>query len=146
MKKIYRTPSDLSSVPNGMWKMYALDLLKHGPIEADLETGSVCQANAEKFWYESGNLHKGTGQQANEVLVPTEVIDPMPVAQPAQQVYVHRHGHAIPVEAVLEARSELNVGEDAWRRRATINLLNARRRKGRNLTEAEIHEITRRTR
>ncbi len=83
-----------------------------------------------------------------EVLVPTEVIDPTPAAQlqPVQQVYVIRSGHAIPVEAVMEARSELNVGEDAWRRRATINLLNARRRKGRNLTEAEIHEITRRTR
>lgn len=77
-----------------------------------------------------------------EVLVPTEVIDPTPAAQPAQ---VHWHGHAIPVEAVMEARAELNVGEAAWRRRATINLLNARRRKGRNLTEAEIHEITRRT-
>ena len=81
-----------------------------------------------------------------EVLVPTEVIDPMPVAQPAQQVYVLQHGHAIPVEAVMEARADLMVQQSAWRRRATINLLNARRAKGSNLTAAEIHEITRSTR
>lgn len=34
----------------------------------------------------------------------------------------------------------------AWRRRASINLFKARKKAGRNLTTAEIHEVTRKTR
>ncbi len=55
-------------------------------------------------------------------------------------------GHAIPADVVLEARDELRASQAAWQKRAVFRLLNARRKKGRNLTAAEIHEITRRTR
>jgi len=61
-------------------------------------------------------------------------------------VSVVRREHAIPADVVLEARAEVLGQQAAWQKRATINLLDARRKKGRNLTAAEIHEITRRTR
>ncbi len=101
MKKIYRRPSDLNSVPNGMWKSYVLDLMKHGPIEADLETGAVHQVGEFLSWYRDGVLYGGTdghrlsddeicalqaGQlRTDDVLIPTEVIDP-PSKKTQQQV------------------------------------------------------------
>ena len=100
MKNIYRNASDLNGVPNGLWKMYALPLLKHGPIEADLETGAVHQVG-EMFYYKDGILHRGDDlqPQTDEVLVPTEVIDPpskvAPVRQPAPAPKQPSHVHAV---------------------------------------------------
>ena len=64
-------------------------------------------------------------------------------SQPTALTYMR--GHAIPADVVLEARADLMVQNAAWTRRATVRLLNARRKKGRNLTDSEIHAITRST-
>jgi len=159
MKQIYRKPSDLDGVPNGIWKMYVLDMLERGPVEADPTTGAAHSVGEYPHWYTDGVLYGGTdghqlsadeiyqlqtGQlRTDDVLIPTEVIDP---PRPAEQVSVVRREHAIPADVVLEARAEVLGQQAAWQKRATINLLDARRKKGRNLTAAEIHEITRRTR
>ena len=126
MKKIYRSASDLNGVPNGMWKMYALDLLKHGPIEADLATGSV-HLVGEEFYYKDGVLHGSAGQQkTDEVLIPTEVIDAPSKAtsapQPRKSSPTHQIMRAIIGQQILErglarerairAREE---AERAWR-------------------------------
>ena len=68
-----------------------------------------------------------------------EITNPWPTAP------TYMRGHAIPADAVLEARADLMAQNAAWTRRATVRLLNARRKKGRNLTDSEIHDITRST-
>ncbi len=112
MKQIYRTPSDLKGIPNGMWKSYALALMKRGPIEADLETGAVSLVSEFPSWYRDGVLYGGkdghrlsddeiralqAGQlRTDDVLVPTEVIDPIkkvsaPQPTPAPKAPSHVH-------------------------------------------------------
>ena len=71
-----------------------------------------------------------------------EVVE-ISIPQPYPQNY--QRGHAIPADVVLEARADLLAQQAAWTRRATVRLLNARRKKGRNLTDYEIRAITRST-
>lgn len=113
MKQIYRTPSDLKNIPNGMWKSYVLDMLKRGPVEADPKTGSARPMGEFPTWYKDDILYGGedghrlsedeiyqlqTGQlRTDEVLIPTEVISPsrktkVPQPAPAPKQSSHVHG------------------------------------------------------
>ena len=147
MKKVYWTMQEIVN-DRGLTRgcreglVNTMNNTNGGPVELD---GHICRP------YQPAQITKAQpmGMHINRALGEEQVIEGEVVEISSEQPIAPTRclrGHSMPADVVLEARADLMAQQSAWKHRATINLLNARHAKGRNLTAAEIHEITRRTR
>ena len=120
-----------------------------GPVELDgricrpYQPAQITQARPMGMHFASAAEETAITRALGEnQVIEGEVVE---VTMPQPPAPTYMRGHAIPADVVLEARADLMAQDAAWTRRATVRLLNARRKKRRNLTDSEIHDITRST-
>ena len=153
MKKVYWTMSEIMN-DSGLkpaWREGLVNTMNNtgGPVELD---GRICRPYqpAQITKVRPMGMHFASDAEeaaithalGEDQVIEGEVVE---ITNPQPTAPTYMRGHAIPADAVLEARADLIAQNAAWTRRATVRLLNARRKKGRNLTASEIHAITRST-